>query len=180
MRRVAVLLAALAVAGAARADIAWQTMRMAPGSLMVIEDEDGGVVSHVARGREGGLFRFDTYEGREARVVFAGSYYTTQRGEVVREVSAGGAVTRFEPFRCARTAGVCDYVILHPEGFRELRRRVTLETPGGLAWKEWGLDGRIATGALELDRIGAALSGWRRDHRSGRRIRSRRILMALR
>ncbi|MCR8548800.1 hypothetical protein M4578_13260 [Salipiger sp. P9] len=162
------------------AEIAWQTARMAPGSLMVMEEEGGRFLSHVARGRDAGLFRFDTYEGKGETLVYVGSYFTNDRGETVRGVSAEGQVTRYVPYRCARTLGMCSYVIVHSDGFRESRERVTQETALGLAWKEWGLDGLVATGALELDRFGVARKGWRKDHRSGKKTRSRRILIALR
>ena len=162
------------------ADIAWRTERMAPGSLMVMEDGRGEVISHVARGVQQGSFRFDTYDGKGNVPVYIGSYYTNDRGEVVRSISADGKVTRFDPHRCARTVGACSYVIIHSDGFRETRKRVTQEIALGLAWKEWGLDGLVATGALELDELGAAKTGWRKDHQSGQKTRSRRLMMALR
>ncbi|WP_303435993.1 hypothetical protein [Salipiger sp. 1_MG-2023] len=177
----AILLSAILTLASAplHADIAFQAARMTPGSLMVIEDGHGAFQSHVARGQQDGLFRFDTYESKGKRPVFLGSYYTNDRGEVVREVTAEGLITRFEPYRCARTMGRCAYVIIHSDGFREIRQRVTRETALGLAWKEWGLDGLVSTGALELDQLGAAMKGWARDHQSGVKTRSRRILLAL-
>ena len=180
MRALVLAVLAALFSSQASADISWQTVRMAPGSLMVMEDERGAVTSHVARGQAGGLFRFDTYEGRGQRAVFVGSYYTNDRGEVVRSLSVDGGLTRYEPHRCARTVGVCDYVIVHPDGFRESRKRVSRETALGVAWKEWGLDGLVATGGIELDKIGAARKSWRRDHQSGRQTRSKRIMMAVR
>ncbi|EAU46427.1 MULTISPECIES: hypothetical protein [Salipiger] len=173
---IAVVLAATPLSG----DIAWQTGRMAPGSVMVMAEQGGPVLSHVAQGRDGGLFRFDTYEGKGTAPVYHGSYYTNDRGEVVRSVTAEGQVTEYEPHRCARTLGTCSFVILHSDGFRETRRRVTRETVLGLAWTEWGLDGLVSSGALELDGLGVARTGWQRDHRSGRSTLSRRILMTLR
>ncbi|KAA8614120.1 hypothetical protein [Salipiger aestuarii] len=161
------------------ADIAWKTARMAPGSLMVMEDGHGAYQSHVARGQTNELFQFETYESKGNTPVFLGSYYTNDRGEVVRDVTADGRITRYEPHRCARTMGRCAYVIVHFNGFREARQRVTRETALGLAWKEWGLGGLVSTGALELDQLGAAMKGWARDHLSGEKTQSRRILMAL-
>ena len=96
---IAVVLAATPLSG----DIAWQTGRMAPGSVMVMAEQGGPVLSHVAQGRDGGLFRFDTYEGKGTAPVYHGSYYTNDRGEVVRSVTAEGQVTEYEPHRCART-----------------------------------------------------------------------------
>lgn len=174
------ILAALSVSQASAADISWKTEFMAPGSLMVMEDEAGGVISHVARGLEDDLYRFDTYEGQSDRAVFVGAYFTNDRGEVIRSLSADGEMTRFEPYRCARTLGMCSYVIVHSDGFRENRRRLTQETRMGIAWKEWGLDGLVASGAQELDKIGATKTGWSLDHISGTRTHSRRILMAVR
>ena len=52
---IAVVLAATPLSG----DIAWQTGRMAPGSVMVMAEQGGPVLSHVAQGRDGGRVRFD-------------------------------------------------------------------------------------------------------------------------
>lgn len=177
--RVAAILA-VQTATPLSADIAWQAARIAPGSLMVMGDERGEGLSHVARGRTAGAFRFDTYEGKGDAPVYAGSYNTNDRGEEVRSVSADGGIMRYEPHRCARTLGACSYVIVRSDGCRETRKRVTRETAPGLAWKDWGLDGLVATGAPELDRFGAAKTGWRKGHAGGAKTRSRRLMPALR
>ena len=177
--RVAAILAVLN-ATPLSADIGWQTARMAPGSLMLMEDERGEGLSHAARGRTAGFFRFDTYEGKGDAPVYAGSYGTNDRGEGVRSVSADGGITRCESHRCARPLGASSHVIARSDGFRETRKRATRETAPGSAWKEWGLGGLVATGAPEPDRFGAARTGWRKDHAGGATTRSLSLMPALR
>lgn len=161
------------------ADIAMETARFAPGSLLVMQDEDGNVVSHLARGEIQGIYRFDLYDGATDDALYAGRYYTDARGEVLLSVTAQGAVTRFEPFSCARTLGECAYEIVHSDGRREPRVRETLQTELGLSWTEWGREGPIATGGTTLDEIGAPNESWRRDLRSGDRSRVHRLSLAL-
>ncbi len=161
------------------ADIAMETAQLAPGSLLVMQDDQGHVVSHLARGEVEGLYRFDLYDGATGDALYAGRYYTDARGEVLLSVSAQGNVTRFEPYSCARTLGECEYEIIHADGSRELRLRETRQTDTGLAWKEWGREGIIATGGTTLDEIGAPRESWHRDLRSGDRARVHRISLAL-
>ncbi|MCT4370308.1 hypothetical protein CLG85_008220 [Yangia mangrovi] len=172
------LLAALSAAPL-HADIAMETARLAPGTLLVMQDEQGHVVSHLARGEVEGLYRFDLYDGATGDAPYAGRYYTDARGEVLLSVTAQGNVTRFEPYSCARTLGECAYDIIHADGMRETRLRETRETDGGLTWTEWGHEGPVATGGTTLDDIGAPRESWRRDLRSGDRSRVLRISLAL-
>ncbi|WP_353473607.1 hypothetical protein PVT71_06085 [Salipiger sp. H15] len=161
------------------ADIAMETARFSPGSLLVMEDDQGHVVSHLARGEVQGLYRFDLYDGATGDALYAGRYYTDARGEVLLSVSAQGDVTRFEPFSCTRTLGECEYEIVHADGSRELRIRETSKTDAGLSWKEWGLGGLLATGGTRLDEIGAPRESWRHDLQNGDRSRVHRVSLAL-
>ncbi|MBE9637557.1 hypothetical protein [Salipiger mangrovisoli] len=179
MRLFATALLAAFAAAPLHADIAMETARFAPGSLLVMQDDQGHVVSHLARGEVQGLFRFDLYDGATGDALYAGRYYTDARGEVLLSVTAQGSVTRFEPYSCTRTLGECEYEIIHADGRRELRLRETLQTETGLAWKEWTREGLIATGGTNLDEIGAPRESWRRDLRSGDRSRLHRISLAL-
>ena len=172
------VLASLAAAPV-HADIAMETARLAPGSLLVMQDDQGHVVSHLARGEVEGLYRFDLFDGATGDALYAGRYYTDTRGEVLLSVTAQGNVTRFEPYSCARTLGACEYDIVHVDGLRETRQRETRETEGGLAWAEWDRKGPVAIGGTTLDDLGAPRESWRRDLRSGDRSRVSRISLAL-
>ncbi len=177
-----ILILALTVAFSAShaaADISWQADRMAPGSIMVMEDSQGRL-THVKRGTEAGQHVFDLFDGEGRAARYVGSYTVNGRGDVTSTVAADGAVTRFTPHRCSRTPGKCQFTITHADGFVEPRTRVTRPTASGLAWQEYGLDGLIAEGALELDRIGAAKKGWKKDRRGKGKTRTRRVMIALR
>ncbi|MCA0997570.1 hypothetical protein [Alloyangia pacifica] len=162
------------------ADVEMETARFAPGSLLVMEDQEGRVVSHLARGEVQGLFRFDIFDGASGDAPYAGRYYTDRRGEVLLSVAANGAVTRFEPDSCARTLGECEYEIVHADGRREMRIRETRRTSTGLAWAEWGNDGLIATGGTDLDDIGAPRESWQQNALNGDSSRVHRVSLALR
>ncbi|MBV2359260.1 hypothetical protein KUH32_05720 [Thalassococcus sp. CAU 1522] len=174
-----ILVLALAFSGTvALADIGWNTARMTPGSVMVLKDSDGVERMHVARGHVQGLKRFDTYAGRGAGATYLGSYLTTATGDVVRQIEFDGVVTQFAPHRCNRTLGECRYTITHADGFVENRVRVTRATADGLVWQEHGLDGLMAEGAIELDADGVAKGGWRKQ-KSGKKVRTKRVMIAL-
>ncbi|MDA7423509.1 hypothetical protein [Thalassococcus lentus] len=165
-------------ASVAAADISWKADRMAAGSVMVMKDS-AGAITHVKRGQSGDLHVFDTFNGQGRNAAYIGSYHTNARGEVTALIAADGAVTRFAPHRCTRTVGKCSYTVIHSDGFQEQRTRITEETRNGLRYQEFGLDGLIAEGALELDEIGAAKSGWKKQRGQGRKVRSKRVLIAL-
>ena len=179
MRALTLVLALFFTANTVHADIAWQVDRFGPGSVMVMKDRSGAM-THVARGTEGNLHVFDVYDGTGGSADFVGRYKTTARGDVVETVAFDGAVTRFVPNRCNRTEGTCRFTMIHPDGFAEPRTRVTRATRAGLRYQEFGLDGLMAEGALELDGNGAAKAGWTTDApNEERKLRVRRVLVAL-
>lgn len=165
-------------ASVAAADIGLKADRMAAGSVMVMKDS-AGAITHVKRGQSGDLHVFDTFDGQGRNAAFIGSYHTNARGEITAMIAADGAVTRFAPHRCTRTVGKCSFTIIHADGFQEQRSRVTQETRNGLRYQEFGLDGLIAEGALELDHMGVVKNGWKKKRGQGRKVRSKRVLIAL-
>ncbi len=177
--RILILALSLAFsASAAAADISWHADRMAPGSVMVMKD-DAGAVTHVKRGTERGQHVFDTFAGQGRGATFTGSYTVNAQGNVTTTIAPDGAVTRYRPHRCNRTPGRCAYVMIHADGFKEPRTRVTSATRSGLTYEEYGLDGLMAQGALELDRLGAAKSGWMKRAQDRRKLRTTRVMIAL-
>lgn len=176
-----ILILSLLVAFAAShasADITWNAGRMGPGSMLVMQDAEGAV-THVKRGTQNGLHVFDTYAGTDRTARYIGSYTVTGRGEVTATIAADGAVTSYAPHRCTRTLGTCRFVVTHPDGFVEPRTRVTEATATGLRYREYGLDGLIAEGALDLDGMGVAKKGWRKDGKDKRKVRTKRVRIAL-
>ena len=162
----------------AAADIALRADRMAPGSMMIMQDSQG-LVTHVKRGVEAGQHVFDTFAGKGASAVYIGSYTTNDRGDVTAMIASDGAVTRFAPHRCNRTPGRCDFTITHVDGFKEPRTRVTEATANGLRYQEYGLNGLVAEGALDLDGNGLARKGWKKEKSDSRKTRTKRVLIAL-
>lgn len=164
----------------AQADIAWQADRIAPGSVLVLESDNGAVFTHMKRGTERGQIRFDTFAGDSVAGVYVGSYLTTPQGEITRTIGVDGEVTRYEPHRCMRTLGECRYTIVHADGSREGRVRVTQKTAQGLAWREFARGGLVQTGAQALDEMGSTKGGWRENAQTGQRVETRRIMAAYR
>lgn len=163
----------------ASSDIAWKVAGMGAGSTLVMKDR-AGVLTHIKRGTEGALHVFDVYAGEGARAEFAGSYKTNAKGDVVQSVAFDGAVTQFIPNRCNRTVGECHFTMVHPDGFREQRVRVTHAIRGGLEYKEYGLGGLLTEGQLIVDKTGTAKDGWQRDDtKDEQKQRTRRVLLAL-
>lgn len=179
MRAQIAALALIFMAPMAQADIAWKVDRFGTGSTMVMADRAGDL-THVKRGTEGALHVFDVYAGQGRHGGFAGSYKTNAQGDVVEATAFDGAVTRFVPHRCNRTVGECHFTMVHPDGFKENRVRVTQETKGGLQYREYGLDGLIAEGALQLDANGASKGGWQRKKNADeKKQKHRRVLLAM-
>lgn len=178
MRTLILALSFALSASVAAADISWRADRMAPGSVMVMKDS-AGEITHVKRGMERGEHLFDTFAGRGANAAYIGSYRVNERGEVTATIAADGAVTTYSPHRCTRTLGKCQFTVTHADGFVEPRSRVTRPTRTGFEYQEFGLDGLIAEGGLELDQIGAAKKGWSKQRGQGRKTRTKRVLIAL-
>ena len=164
----------------AGADIAWQTDHIGAGSVLVLESDDGAVFTHMKCGMQRGLAVFDTFAGESVAGTYVGSYLTTPRGEITQAISATGAVTEYHPHRCMRTLGDCRYTVVHPDGTREARRRVTVETSEGLAFEEFAGGVLVQRGALALDALGSAREGWNEVARTGRKTKTRRVMVAYR
>ncbi len=165
-------------ASSVSADIAWRAGEMADGTTMVMQDNRGTHVTHVKRGAAPGGFLFDVYGGKGVGP-HLGSYVVNARGDILKTIAADGAETTFAPHRCNRTLGTCSYTMTHADGYVETRSRVTEATAKGLRYREYGLDGLMSEGSLELDHFGAAISGWRNGQHDQRKIRTKRILIAL-
>ena len=161
------------------ADVTWRAGDMDNGTVMVMQDNRGTHVTHVKRGSVETGFLFDVYGGKGAGPRL-GSYVVNARGDVLKTIAADGAVTTYAPHRCNRTMGTCSYTMTHADGFVEKRTRVTEETAQGLRYREYGLDGLMTEGGLELDAMGAAKGSWRKDRREKRKVRTKRIMIALR
>lgn len=144
---------------------------------MVMKDRTG-VLSHVKRGTSGDTHMFDIFAGQGRDAEYLGGYKVNARGEVIQTTAFDGAVTRYAPHRCSRTLGKCTFTVTHVDGFVEQRTRVTEATADGLRYREYGADGLMSEGALQLDQIGAAKSGWRKGP-GKRKTRSRRVMIAL-
>jgi hypothetical protein len=180
MRPVPIAALFITLAMPATADISWKADRIAPGSVLVLESDDGAVFTHMKRGAEGGEIRFDTFAGESVAGRYVGSYLTTSSGEITKTISATGAVTQFLPHRCMRTVGECRYTIVQADGSREGRVRVTRETTDGLAWQEYAAGQLVQTGALALDEMGSTKAGWSENAQSGKRTKTRRLLVSYR
>lgn len=165
------------ISSMAFADIAWRAGDMGLGSVMVMKDRTG-VMTHVKRGSNGDRHEFDLFAGQGQNAEFLGSYKVNGRGEVTETVAIDGAVTTYAPHRCTRTLGKCQFTVTHADGYVENRTRVTEATRGGLRYWEYGADGLMSEGAMQLDQLGAAKSGWKKG-RSKRKTRTRRVLIAL-
>ncbi|MBO9464028.1 hypothetical protein TRP8649_00462 [Pelagimonas phthalicica] len=161
----------------ATADISWRAGEMGNGSVMVMKDRSGAM-THVKRGSAGGVHLFDLYAGQGSAAEFLGSYKVNARGEVTETMAIDGAVTRYTPHRCNRTLGKCQFTVTHADGYVEQRTRVTEAVRGGLRYWEYGADGLMAEGAMQLDQLGASKGGWKKG-RSKRKTRTRRIMIAL-
>jgi hypothetical protein len=169
----------LAVAGTqSAADIAWNVKELTTGSVMVMQDRLGAT-AHVKRDSYDDLHQFDVFAGTGADAAYLGSYKVNNRGDIVETAAIDGAVTRYAPHRCNRSVGTCHFTVIHSDGFREARSRVTEETRKGLRYWEYGLDGLMTEGALTLDANGTAQNGWKRA--AGQpKLKSRRVSLALR
>jgi len=179
MRALLIALAMSLSATGSVADIAWKVDRFVAGSTMVMKGRSGAL-THVKRSAQNGVHVFDVHAGTTPQGAFIGRYVTNNRGEVVQTVSADGAVTRFVPHRCSRTVGTCQFTMIHPDGYREVRSRVTEATRGGLRYQEFGLDGLMSEGALRLDANGASTGGWTRNNSGGQaKTRTRRMSIAM-
>lgn len=177
----AALVAATATASfAVTKDIAWKTDRMAPGSSLVLRNDDGTVFTHLRRHADDGEVRFDTFAGNGPRAQFIGTYFTNDRGEVTRTLSKDGELTLFTPHRCMRTVGECRYTITHSDGVKENRVRITQATSKGLKFKEYGRHGLMHSGEQTLDRMGSNMAGWVTDHFTGRTTRVKLVRAAYR
>ncbi|WP_299921760.1 hypothetical protein [uncultured Pelagimonas sp.] len=170
-------LSATFTASVATADITWRAGDMGVGSVMVMKDRTGAM-THVKRASLGGRHVFDLFAGQGKGAEFLGSYKVNDRGEVTETVAIDGAVTTYAPHRCNRSLGKCQFTVTHSDGYVETRTRVTEATRGGLRYWEYGADGLMAEGAMQLDQLGAAKSGWKKG-RSKRKTRTRRIMIAL-
>lgn len=178
MRTLMLALAMIFTANFATADITWKVDRLSTGAVMVMQG-DQGTLTHVKRGDAQGLHVFEVFDGNGPTATFIGSYSVNERGEVIQTVAVDGAVTRFAPHRCSRTVGTCRFVMTHADGFVEPRTRVTEQTKHGLAYKEYGLNGLIAEGALKLDTMGGAISSWKRTAGEAWKVKSKRVALAM-
>lgn len=185
MLRPLLLAAALVASTAATAtakgsDIAWKIDRMAPGSTLVLRNDDGTVYTHMRRNAQEGEVQFDTFAGSGPAAAYIGSYFTNERGEVKRTISVDGEMTTFTPHKCMRTVGECRYTITHADGSRENRVRITEVTRRGLKFKEYGVHGLMRSGAQTLDRMGSNTAGWVKDHFTGQETKVKLVRAAYR
>lgn len=176
MRLIVTALALVFMASFANAEISWQVGRFGPGTELVMKNR-AETFTHIKRGAQSGVHTFDVFGAGQD---YLGSYQTNDRGDILRSMAFDGAITQFVPSRCNRTVGECRFTVIHPDGFQEPRTRVTVETRDGLHYREYGLDGLMAEGELDLDKDGTPEGGWIKDKLKDKtRTTFKRVLIAM-
>lgn len=176
MRHIISALGLLAASAfSASADISWDINRIAPGSVLTLQGNDGSVYTHLRQPAANGQAKFDTFASDRAGGAFVGSYTTNARGEITQLTTSSGETRQFLPHRCMRTIGTCKYTIRYEDGFQENRIRVTKETGKGFTYKEYGQAGLLTSGATVLDKMGSTKSGWTKNHATGKKQKIRQL-----
>lgn len=148
--------------------IRWKPETLKPGDYTSINQDQGGLIHHVFRGKVGRFFVLDSFRGSSPTGPPVFSTYLDQDGNQVRWVRQDGFEVSYRPHDCTRTLGRCQYTQADSNGKEEIRLRITEATGNGFRFSEYGSDGvRMFGGEMTLDARGNAGNG-RIDGNQGR------------